>query len=114
MNRDGKRAARERMLKERQRQETRDKRMRGLRIVGGVTAVVAIAAGTGVLMATHDEPDGPAKAVAVPAGFRNESGLPFGVTLFGPAGSDRRLLALSARLQRARVETVGALLERLD
>jgi allophanate hydrolase len=56
-------------------------------------------------------------AVAVPAGFRGpgarHAGLPFGVTLFGPAGSDRVLLAHADRLQRASVETVGALLERL-
>jgi allophanate hydrolase len=52
-------------------------------------------------------------AVAVPAGFRSEGGLPFGVTLFGPAGSDLTLLEHADRLHRARVETVGALLERL-
>ena len=56
-------------------------------------------------------------AVAVPVGFRapgsRHAGLPFGVTLFGPAGSDRVLLAYADRLQRASVETVGALLERL-
>jgi len=39
-------------------------------------------------------------ALAVPAGFRND-GLPFGVTLVGPSGSDRNLLALGARLHRA-------------
>jgi allophanate hydrolase len=56
-------------------------------------------------------------AVAVPAGFRGpgsrHAGLPFGVTVFGPAGSDRILLGHADRLQRASVETVGALLERL-
>ena len=56
-------------------------------------------------------------AVAVPAGFRapgvRHAGLPFGVTLFGPLGSDRTLLAHADRLQRASVESVGALLERI-
>ena len=36
-------------------------------------------------------------ALAVPAGFRDD-GLPFGVTLIGPAFSDRRLAAFGARL----------------
>jgi allophanate hydrolase len=47
-------------------------------------------------------------AVAVPAGFRND-GLPFGVTLAGPAGSDRLLLDFAARLHEGSVATVGAL-----
>jgi allophanate hydrolase len=38
--------------------------------------------------------------VAVPAGFRSD-GLPFGVTLVGPHGTDRALLALAGRLHRA-------------
>jgi len=38
-------------------------------------------------------------AVAVPAGF-TAAGLPFGVTLAGPAWSDYALLSLAARLQR--------------
>jgi allophanate hydrolase len=38
-------------------------------------------------------------AVAVPAGFRND-GLPAGVTLMGPAFSDRALAMLAARLHR--------------
>ena len=38
--------------------------------------------------------------VAVPTGFRND-GLPFGVTLIGPCGTDRELLRLAGRLQRA-------------
>lgn len=38
-------------------------------------------------------------AVAVPAGFRAD-GLPFGVTLFGPAFTDRDLLRLADRLHR--------------
>jgi allophanate hydrolase len=37
--------------------------------------------------------------VAVPAGFRND-GLPFGVTLVGPHGTDRDLLHLAGRLHR--------------
>ena len=46
-------------------------------------------------------------AVSVPAGFTNP-GLPFGVTLFAPAHADAPLLNLAARLQRTRVQTVGA------
>ncbi len=46
-------------------------------------------------------------ALAVPAGFRDD-GLPFGVTLFAPAFTDRDLLALGDRLQRASVERLGA------
>ncbi len=46
-------------------------------------------------------------ALAVPAGFRDD-GLPFGVTLFAPAFTDRDLLALGARLQRASVDRLGA------
>ena len=41
-------------------------------------------------------------AVAVPAGF-TRAGLPFGVSLIAPAGSDAELLALAARAQRAAV-----------
>jgi allophanate hydrolase len=46
--------------------------------------------------------------VAVPAGFRAD-GLPFGVTLVGPAASERALLKVASRLQRASVTTMGAL-----
>lgn len=45
-------------------------------------------------------------AVAVPAGFRAD-GVPFGVTLFGPAWSDVRLATIASRFQRATTE--GAL-----
>ena len=47
-------------------------------------------------------------AVAVPAGFRAD-GLPFGVTLIAPTGSDAHLLQWAARVQVASVATVGAL-----
>lgn len=47
-------------------------------------------------------------AVAVPAGF-NGIGLPFGVTLIGPAWSDYQLLALAARFQRSEPLPQGAL-----
>jgi allophanate hydrolase len=40
-------------------------------------------------------------ALALPAGFRAANGLPFGVTLVGPAFSDDALLALGARYHRA-------------
>ena len=42
-------------------------------------------------------------AVAVPAGFRRD-GLPFGVSLIGPAFSDAALLALASRFARATAE----------
>jgi len=42
-------------------------------------------------------------AVAVPAGFRS-NGLPFGVSLIGPAFTDEALLALAGRFQYAAVE----------
>ncbi len=46
-------------------------------------------------------------AVAVPAGF-TPPGLPFGVSLIAPAGSDADLLSLAGRAQRAAVTTLGA------
>ena len=46
-------------------------------------------------------------AVAVPAGFRSD-GLPFGVSLIAPRGSDRALLGYVDRLHRASVSTLGA------
>jgi len=46
-------------------------------------------------------------AVAVPGGF-NPGGLPFGITLFAPAGSDHALLNLAERLHYAAGLTMGA------
>jgi allophanate hydrolase len=46
--------------------------------------------------------------VAVPAGFRAD-GLPFGITLVGPRDTDRNLLRIAGRVQRASVTTLGAL-----
>jgi allophanate hydrolase len=46
-------------------------------------------------------------ALAVPADFRSD-GYPFGITLFGPAWSDRRLAALGAAFHRAASPTLGA------
>jgi allophanate hydrolase len=46
-------------------------------------------------------------AVAVPAGFRQD-GLPFGVSLIAPRGSDRALLGYADRLHRASVTKLGA------
>jgi allophanate hydrolase len=46
-------------------------------------------------------------AVAVPAGFRAD-GLPFGVTLFGAAFSDGKLVAFADRLHRAQALPLGA------
>jgi allophanate hydrolase len=47
-------------------------------------------------------------AVAVPAGF-SDAGLPFGVTMIGPAWSDFELLGLAARFQRGESSRQGAL-----
>jgi len=46
-------------------------------------------------------------AIAVPAGFL-DSGLPFGITLFGPAFSDRLLLSAGAQLQQINDFKLGA------
>jgi allophanate hydrolase len=46
-------------------------------------------------------------ALAIPAGFRR-NGLPFGMTLMGPANSDLALLQLAAGLDRIDVAVVGA------
>lgn len=46
-------------------------------------------------------------ALAVPAGFRAD-GLPFGVTLFGPAWSEATLAAWGGAFQRATAKTLGA------
>jgi len=45
--------------------------------------------------------------VAVPAGFRGD-GLPFGITLIGPASTDRALLALADTVHRSCATTLGA------
>ena len=45
--------------------------------------------------------------MAAPSGFTAQ-GLPFGVSVIAPAGSDRDLLALASRLQRASVDCLGA------
>jgi len=47
-------------------------------------------------------------SVAVPAGFRSD-GLPFGISLSGPAWSDDSLLALAGRFQPLATRTLGAL-----
>jgi len=47
-------------------------------------------------------------SVAVPAGFRSD-GLPFGISLSGPAWSDDSLLALAGRFQPLASRTLGAL-----
>ena len=46
-------------------------------------------------------------ALALPAGFRASNGLPFGVTLVGPAFSDDALLALGARYHCALGGNIG-------
>lgn len=52
-------------------------------------------------------------AVALPAGFRS-NGLPFGVSLIGPAGTDTALLAVADRLHRQSGQTLGGLPTPLD
>jgi allophanate hydrolase len=52
-------------------------------------------------------------AVAVPAGFR-DNGLPFGITLIGPAFADKALLGIADRFHRAKSETIGAHLNQLS
>jgi len=47
-------------------------------------------------------------AVAVPAGMVEDSGLPFGVSLVAPAGGERGLANLAARLQSAASDQLGA------
>jgi len=47
-------------------------------------------------------------AIAVPAGSVAESGLPFGISLIAPAGSERRLTEIAARLQSATTGELGA------
>jgi len=47
-------------------------------------------------------------SIAVPAGFRDD-GLPFGISLSGPAWSDDSLLALAERFQPLATRTLGAL-----
>jgi len=46
-------------------------------------------------------------AIALPAGFL-DTGLPFGITLFGPAFSDRLLLSAGAQFQQLAGLTLGA------
>ena len=46
-------------------------------------------------------------AVAVPSGF-TPAGLPFGISLIAPEGSDADLLSLAGRAQRAAGDTLGA------
>ncbi|WP_293372571.1 allophanate hydrolase [Nevskia sp.] len=46
-------------------------------------------------------------AIAIP-GLPRDDGLPFGITLIGPAGSDHRLAVLAARLQQTLADTTAA------
>ena len=46
-------------------------------------------------------------AIAVPAGF-TDAGLPFGVSLIGPSGTDQMLLSLGGQLHAACANTLGA------
>jgi allophanate hydrolase len=51
-------------------------------------------------------------ALAVPAGFRND-GIPFGITLFGPAWSDGLLSTLAERFHQRTATTLGSTKRRL-
>jgi protein-disulfide isomerase len=64
--RDGKRTARERLREQREIDKAREKRKRTLIAAGAVVAVLAIAAGVGLLVAANS--DGGGGAVAAPAG----------------------------------------------
>ncbi len=46
-------------------------------------------------------------ALALPAGFRKSNGLPFGITLIGPAFADNALLQLGARFHQALGGKIG-------
>jgi allophanate hydrolase len=46
-------------------------------------------------------------AIAVPGGFRNSNGLPFGITLIAPAFADAALAVLADRLHRSLSEGAG-------
>ncbi|MDB5093637.1 MAG: atzF [Candidatus Eremiobacteraeota bacterium] len=50
-------------------------------------------------------------AIAIPAGFRVGNGLPFGVTLIGPAFADDDLASIADRLQRSEGTGVGKALD---
>jgi allophanate hydrolase len=53
-------------------------------------------------------------ALALPAGFRATNGLPFGVTLVGPAFSDDALLSLGGRYHRALGGNIGVTAARIS
>ncbi|MEV8564189.1 thioredoxin domain-containing protein [Streptomyces sp. NPDC051322] len=63
-NRDAKRAARERLIEERQKQKARDKRRRGLIVGGAVVGVLALAAVIGVVAADSGDDSGTTTAHA--------------------------------------------------
>jgi protein-disulfide isomerase len=67
-NRDAKRAARERLIEERQKQKARDKRRRGLIVGGAVVGVLALAAVIGVVASNSgkDDSGGTATSAVVP------------------------------------------------
>ncbi len=47
-------------------------------------------------------------AVATPAGFVSDAGLPFGVSLIGRQGSETMLLEIASQIQRSMVASLGA------
>jgi protein-disulfide isomerase len=76
-NRDAKRAARERLIEERQKQQTRDKRRRGVVVGGSVVGVLAVAAVVGVVAANSgtDDSGGSVSAVVPPQGATGKESL---------------------------------------
>ncbi|MFD4987584.1 DsbA family protein [Streptomyces sp. NPDC058374] len=74
-NREGKRAARERLKAERAKEESRNKRRRGLVVGGSVVGVLALAAAVGVIAANAGETEQKAGPVVAPKGAAGEDGL---------------------------------------
>lgn len=74
-NREGKRAARERLQAERVKEESRNKRRRGLVVGGAVAGVLALAAGVGVIAANAGQTEQKAGPVVAPKGASGEDGL---------------------------------------
>ncbi|MFI2668381.1 DsbA family protein [Streptomyces albidoflavus] len=74
-NREGKRAARERLKAERAKEEARTKRRRGLVVGGAVVGVLALAAAVGVIAANAGKTEKQAGPVVAPKGAAGEDGL---------------------------------------
>ena len=71
-NREGKRAARERLREQREREKVREKRKRTAMVAGGIVAVLAIAAGVAIGLSSGGGSGGP---VTGPKGATGKNGL---------------------------------------